>query len=277
MNYKIVSDSSSNLLTFDQAPYATVPLHILVGDRSFVDDNTLNIKEMYDLLATYKGKTSTSCPCPEDWISAFDNADVAFCITITSGLSGACSSANAAKHMYEEQFPDRKVYIIDSLSTGPEMVLLIEKLQSLLAAGTDAASAYEQISAYQQHTRLFFSLASLNNLARNGRVNPLLAKGIGALGIRVIGTASEEGTLKPVDKARGDKKAMPKMLEHMKACGYKGGRVIISHSENLSSAEALRDQIKEEFGYFDGFIHDNTALCGYYAEYHSVMVGFETI
>lgn len=275
MNYKIVSDSSSNLINMENTPYKTVPLHIIVGDKSFIDDETLDIQDMYQTLATYKGKTSTSCPSPEDWITAFDNADVAYCVTITSGLSGSCGSAHAAKQMYEEQFPDRKVYILDSLSTGPEMVLIIEKLKQLLDEGKDFETVYEEVSKYQKTTRLFFSLASLNNLARNGRVNALLAKGIGALGIRVIGTASEEGTLQPLNKGRGDKKAMQKLVDYMKSSGFKGGRVIISHSDNLTAAEDLKNMIISEFGSFNGYIHENTALCGYYAEIHSVLVGFE--
>lgn len=274
MNYKIVSDSSSSLLEFDQVPYSTVPLHILVGDKAFVDDKTLNIHEMYQTLEEYKGKTSTSCPSPEDWLNAFEDAQDVFCVTITSGLSGSCGSAHAAKLMYEEQHPDRNVYIVDSLSTGPGMVLLIEKLSELLNSGLSAKEAFEQLEAYHKTTHIYYSLASLNNLARNGRVNPLLAKGIGALGIRIIGTATEEGTIKPVNKARGDKKAMQKMFEYMLSHGYNGGRAIISHSENEEAANQLKALIEAQFGPLNGFIHENTALTGYYAEIQSVLVGF---
>lgn len=276
MNYRIVSDSSSNLLSLSETPYTVVPLHILVGDKAFVDDDKLNLNDMYEALASHKGTTSTSCPSPQDWIQAFHDADIVFCITITSGLSGSCSSAHVAKQMYEEQHPDRTVYIVDSLSTGPQMVLLIEKMKSLLDDNLSPEEVYEQVQAYHKHTHLFYSLASLHNLAKNGRVNPLLAKGIGALGIRIIGTASKEGTLKPVDKARGDKKATQKIFHYIKENGYRGGRTIISHSDNLESALQLRDLIISEFGHFDGFIHENTALCSYYAEQNSMLVGFES-
>lgn len=272
---KIISDSSSNLLSMDGVAYETVPLHILVGEKSFVDDDSLDIPAMYEALATHQGPTSTSCPSPNDWLTAFGDCEAVFCVTITSGLSGSYSSALAAKQIYEEEYPDREVYIFDSLSTGPEMVLIIEKLKKLITNGLDAKTIYEQTKAYQEKIHLYYALASLDNLAKNGRVNPLIAKGIGALGIRVIGTTTPEGTLKPNDKARGDKKAMKKIFSHMKSTGYKGGRVIISHSDNLASAEELKSLIEAEFGPLNGYIHDNTGLCSYYAEQNSVLVGFE--
>ena len=86
---------------------------------------------------------------------------------------------------------------------------------------------------------------------------------------------SEEGTLKPVNKARGDKKAMQKLVSYMKSLGYNGGKIVISHSDNMSACEELKRLIQEAFGKFNGFIHENTALCGYYAELHSVLIGFE--
>lgn len=276
MNYKIVSDSSSNLQTFADAPFSSVPLHIIIGNQSFVDDASLNIQEMYHALCEHKGTTSTSCPSPDDWMQAFEDADVIFCVTITSGLSGSYASAHTAKQLYEEQHPDKHVYLVDSLSTGPEMVLLIEKIASLMKQGTDPEQVYEQVDAYHKKTHLYYSLASLDNLAKNGRISPIIAKGVGALGIRIIGTTSKEGTLKPVNKARGDKRAMKKIVDYMKTNGYHGGRVIISHSENAEAVEILQTLLAEEFGKCDCFVHENTGLCGYYAELKSVMVGFET-
>lgn len=277
MTYKIVSDSASNLLSMDgDFPYSTVPLHIIVGNQTFTDNEQLDTNQMYEALAAHKGKTSTSCPSPEDWINAFDNADAVFCVTITSGLSGSYASAHAAKQMYEEKYPDRVVYLVDSLSTGPEMVLLIEKLKEMIEKEMAPSAIYEAILAYHKSIHLYYALASLDNLARNGRISLIIAKGIGVLGIRVIGTTTAEGTLKPVDKARGDNKSVPKLLSYLKSSGYNGGKIIISHSNNLETAQELKAQIEAIYGPVQGYIHDNTGLCSYYAENHSVLIGFET-
>ena len=95
------------------------------------------------------------------------------------------------------------------------------------------------------------------------------------MGIRIVGTASPEGTLDFKGKCRGDKKALALILEKMKELGYNGGRVVIAHNQNEEAALQLKMRIEELFGYFNGVIHPERALCCYYAEPGSVMVGFE--
>ena len=116
---------------------------------------------------------------------------------------------------------------------------------------------------------------NFDNFAKNGRINPILAKGIGILGIKIVGNASEEGTLNPMDKCRGYKRAFKCLISHMKECGYAGGRVIISHTNNPDGAAEINEMIKTELGYNDAPIMENRGLCSYYAEPGSVLIGFE--
>ena len=110
---------------------------------------------------------------------------------------------------------------------------------------------------------------------RKNRVNPLLAKGLAVLGIRIVGTADEEGHLKPLGKSRGDKKTVNALVNHMRSCGYKGTPIVITHHNNAAAAGALRDTIKAEFGTEEIEILHTRGLCSYYAEPGSVMVGFD--
>lgn len=276
MKFKIVSDSSADIRKMQGVEYASVPLHIIVGEKDFIDDENVDLKEMQKELHEYKGKTSTACPGPGDWLEAFGDADVIFCITLTSALSGAFASASMAGQMYEAEHPGKKVYMIDSLSTGPEMALVIEKIAELIQAGYDHEEIAQQIHTYRRHTHLYFSLASLDNFARNGRVNPILAKGVGALGIRIIGKASEQGTLEPMDKARGDKRAVKCILKHMEKAGYQGGKIRIAHNRNSQMAEDLAAALKEKYADASIIIYTTMALCSYYAEPESVLLGFES-
>ena len=275
MNYKIVSDSSANIFSVAGFNYEAVPLHIIVSDRDFEDNEALDVNEMQDCLSSYNGKSSTSCPSTHGWIEAFAGAEVVFCITITSNLSGAYNSARSAALMYESDNPGRKVYVIDSLSTGPEMMLIIDKLAELINTNLSPDEIYEKICEYQKTTHLYFELSSLDNFAKNGRINPILAKGIGILGIKIVGRASAEGTLEPLDKCRGDKRAYSCLISHMKKCGYSNGRIIISHTNNPSGALELNELIKTEFNYNESIIMENRGLCSYYAEPGSVLIGFE--
>ena len=274
VKYQIVSDSASDLLELADINFSTVPLHIVVDGTDFADDARLSVPNLLDKLRNGKSST-TACPSPDDWITAFHDADRVFCVTITSGLSGSYNSAVIAKDIYEEKHPDRKVYIIDSLATGSKMVMLCEKLRELIQAGHDAEEIYRQIKEYNEHCFLYFALASLDNLAKNGRVSPILAKGIKILGIRIVGTASTEGMLEPLSKCRGDRRSIPAIIEFMKEKGYQGGRVVITHNGNHEAAMELKRQLKTTFGTRNGEIHRTRGLCSYYAEPGSIMLAFD--
>ena len=96
MMTKIVADSSADLLTLGDLPFASVPLTIHAGDRVFVDDEHCDIDGMIAFLRTYKGKTTTSCPNTECWLKAFGNADTVYCVTISSAMSGTYNAAMLA-------------------------------------------------------------------------------------------------------------------------------------------------------------------------------------
>ena len=210
-----------------------------------------------------------------EYLEAYGVADYVYCVTITSNLSGSYNAAEVAARTYMEQYPDRKVYVFDSLSTGPEMALTAEKLRDLIAQELPFDTIIEQIKAYQAKTRLMFSLESLHNLANNGRVSPAVAAISGMLGIRLIGKASDVGTLQPTGKVRGEKKLIPELLKSMIGLGYNGGKLRIDHCNNLAAAERLRDLTLEQFPNADTSIAVCGALCSFYAENGGLLIGFE--
>lgn len=275
MKYKIVADSAADMTEMEgEIPFAFVPLHIIVDGRDFTDNEDLDTDVLQEALVL--GSTSSSaCPSPEDWLSAFGDAENVFCVTITSGLSGSYASAELAKGIYEERHPGRKVFLIDSLATGSKMVLLCYRLRELMLKDLEPEQIYQEIMAYHHQCFLYFALAGLNNMAKNGRVNPLLAKGLQVLGIRIVGTADEEGHLKPLGKSRGDKKTCAALVGHMRTCCYHGDPVVITHHNNFPAAAALRDMIIAEFGTKSVEIRPTRGLCSYYAEPGSVLVGFD--
>ena len=275
MNMKIVSDSSSNLLALQDAAYATVPLKVITAKGEYVDDPTLDLSLLMEDLRTTKARTQTSCPNAFEWKEAFGDAEGVFAITITSNLSGSYAAAEKAKQDALAENPDRKIAIIDSLSTGPEMQLLIEKIRDGILAGKAFEEIESEVRAYSRHTHLIFSLQSLKNLARNGRVNPVAAKVAGLLGIRVVGIASEVGTLQPLYKPRGRGKTLETIFEEMGRLGYRGGKVRIAHCNNAEKGEDLKKMILAQYPAADITMIPTTALCTYYAEEGGLLVGFE--
>ncbi len=276
MQYKIVADSSADLRSLtSQIPFSMVPLKIIAGGEEFVDDETLDVGQMVAFLSEYKGRSGSACPSVSDYLDAFGEAERIFCFTITSNLSGSFNAARLAKEDYEAAHPDRKVYVVDSLSAGAEIKLLAEKAEELILTGMEYEEICSALAAYGQRTGLMFSLESLRNLANNGRVSPMVAKIAGVLGIRAVGRASMEGTLELLDKCRGEKKALQKLLERMIEQGYVGGRVLIDHCQNLPAAEALREMILQGYPNGDVVIGETYGLCSFYAELGGLLVGYE--
>lgn len=275
MDIKIVTDSSSDILTFNGTPFSSVPLRIYTNEKEFTDDSSLDVDAMTSFLESYSGRSGSSCPNSEDWLRAFGDAERIICVTITKNLSGSYSSAQTAASEYTKSNPDAKVFVCDTLSVGPENALLIHKLSEWIRAGSDFDEIVERAREYMDKTQLIFALESLRNLANNGRANPIVAKLAGVLGIRVIGRASDEGTLEVTDKVRGEKKTLECIFDNMKARGYSGGRVRVHHNKNENGALSLREKILCEFPSSEVEIQKTNGLCSFYAERGGLLVGFE--
>lgn len=272
---KIVADSSANLLSLKNVDFSSAPLKVITAEKEFVDDEALNLGAMVEYFSQYKGKSKTSCPNPADWVDAFGDADDVFCVAITSGLSGSYNSACIAKQMYEADHDGARVYVVDSLSAGPELTLITEKLEQMILEGMDFAQICQAIETYKQNTGLLFMLESLNNFAANGRVSPAVAKIAGVLGIRIVGKASDQGTLEPTDKCRGEAKSLTTILAHLKAHGLSAGKVQIAHCSNEQAARKLKAMIQTEIPGASVAIGENRGLCSYYAEIGGLLVGYE--
>jgi len=272
---KIVSDSSANLLTLHAVPFSSAPMKVITAEKEFLDSGELDLEGMLAYFAQYKGKSQTSCPNTGDWLDAFEGAEDIFVVTITSGLSGSYNAACTAKELYEGEHPGSRVFVIDSLSAGPELTLIVEKLEELISEGMDYEDICKEIKEYQQKTGLIFMLESLNNFAANGRVSPAVAKIAGVLGIRIVGKASDVGTLEPTDKCRGEAKSLATLMAKLKEYGMSHGKVQIAHCENEAAANKLKEMIADDLPNVTVNIGINRGLCSYYAEKGGLLVGFE--
>ena len=275
MNTKIVVESSASLYTLQGVDFECVPLKIITDDAEYLDNGTMDAVGMAQTLRTYKGKTSTSCPNVSDWLAAYEGADEVYAITITGTLSGSYNAAQLAAEEYQQENPGKRVFVLDSLSTGPEQRLLAEHLRDLLAKGKEFDEICEEMLRYHKHTHLLFSLESLANLARNGRVKPAVAAVARMLGIRVIGQASEAGELDVLCKTRGEHGALERIVLELKEHGYTNGRLHISHCGNPAAAERLKHMVKAVFDGAKVDISECGGLCSYYAELGGLLVGYE--
>jgi len=272
---KIVADSSCDMFNLKNAEFTCAPLKVFTAEKEFVDDESLNVNKMVEYMYKYKGKSKSSCPNTADWLKAFGDADDIFCVTITSGLSGSYNSACSAKKIYEEENEGRRVFVIDTLSAGPELTLVIEKIEEYIEKNMTYGEICDKITAYLKKTGLMFMLKSLKTFANNGRISPIVAKLVGIAGICIVGKASSKGTLEPMHKCRGEGRSLETLVSDLEAEGFRSGKVSIGHCQNETAALRLKELILAKFKDASIETHELRGLCSFYAEKGGVLVGFE--
>ena len=282
------------------------PLQISDDQNNYLELEDKTILEIYDKVDNGE-MLKTSLPplgIIDETIQEIKNQgyDTVFCVPICPGLSSthnafrlACEQAGLeficidtyvtaeveyhcvtqAKRLYEEKYPGRRVFVINSLSTGPEMKLIAEYIRELILKNEDYETICGKVTEYMQNTGLLFMLESMRNLANNGRINSVVAKAVGLLGIRIVGQASEVGDLQLLDKCRGQQKALEAMFNRMKEFGFNGGRVRLAHCFNEKAAETLKNMILTEFPASNIEVYTCRGLCGFYAEKGGMLVGYE--
>lgn len=275
MGIRVVSDSSSNMFEAEGLDYTTVPLKVMFGSHEYVDQPGTNCEQMVLDLQEHNGPSTTSCPNVQEWLDALAGSDEVFGVTISSGLSASYESACMAVQQHLATHPGAKAHIFDSRATGPVLRLIIDKLREGISAGKSFDQVKSETEEYTKRIRILYSLESLNNLARNGRVSMGVARIAGVLNIRTIGHASDEGTVELLHTCRGERRALKTLVREMQERGFAGGRVCIDHCLNLRAAQNLSQLILEHFPSASVLINPCTALCSYYADKGGLIIGYE--
>ena len=281
MKPRIISDSScdlpANYLEKDGIDFSVVPLKIIVGDHEFIDDETLNTKVLINAMKEYKEASSSACPSPEDFAAELRKNDENYVIAMTSGLSGTYNSARVAADMVLEEDSSKKIRLFDSLATSTSMILMIMKLRDMIKAGTmDFEAICDKLSEYQKSLTLVFLLQDLSNLVKTGRMSKVAGVVASKLSIMPIARATDQGKIEIVEKTRGIKKALSAMANMVseKAMTHHDFPMVISHCNNLSQAEILRDLLEKRFNLKEIYIFPMHGLTSYYANDKGLIMSF---
>ena len=281
MVWNIVSDSSCDYLpsTFssDLINFESVPLRIQVGDREFVDNETLDVPVMLAAMADEKTASSTACPSPADFARAYEKGEKTLCFTISANLSGTYNAAVMGRELLLDEHPEKRVCIIDSRATAGAMVLLIRKTQELIEANPeiDFDELCETLQQYQKSLRTCFTLECFDNLIKNGRMRPLVGTLLHTLGIHVTADATPEGTIRVLDKVRGETKTyktLSALMKKRKDC--QDAEVVICHCENLDGAEKMKEQILKDLPVKKVDILNCRGLTSFYAMEKGLIIGY---
>ena len=279
MKWKIIADSGCDYRSLDHlAPdteFVSVPLTIQVGETIYTDDAQLNIDQMMEEMYATTTASKSACPSPDDYMRSFEGADNIVVVTITGTLSGSYNSAEVAKKIYLEEHPNTNIHVINSLSAGGEVDLIVRKLNQLVAEDLDFEQVVQVITKYQEKTKLLFVLAKVDNLVKNGRLSKLIGAVVGLLNIRMVGEASKTGTLELLQKARGQKKAIKAAVDELLKAGYAGGHITIAHRNNEKFIEQFSELVREKFAHAAIEVLPTSGLCSFYAEEGGLLMGYE--
>lgn len=278
MKWNIVADSSIDLFeleaNYEDIEFSTVPFSIGVGEKEYMDDSSLDIGELMSAMKECKTASRTACPSTGAWYEQFKKEGHVIAITITSNLSGSYNSACVARNMILEETSNKNIAIIDSLSVGPEMVLIVRKLCELIREEKDFDTVMKEVYQFMNHTHVTFALSSFDNLVKNGRMNRVTGFIANKLGLLGVGIASEQGTVEVKGVSRGRRKAIEAILNDMKLRGTYIKEVVISHCQNIEFAEQVKKAILNIWNDAAVTIIPTRGLCSYYAEQGGLIIGF---
>ena len=266
----IVMDSSCDVpekIGQDGLDWLIAPLKIRVGEEEFVDDAKLDVSVMMRAIKAYPGETKSACPSVGEYAELFRTARNVVCITISSQLSASYETALQARDLVLAEDPTRNIHVVDSRATSGRAVLLAEEIERWVAEGLSFAEIAKRADEFRNQAMLFFSLASFDNLIKNGRM-PRYQGMLGQiLKMRPVAMADPEGNIEVLDKPRGEKAMLRTMLERMHE--YKDltdKPVIIAHCNAEEVAHRVKDMLEATGLPSSIRIIPTRGLCSFYTD-----------
>ena len=245
MTYKIIGDSCLDLTEeLKKDPhFQMIPLTLMLEDKNIVDDETFNQKEFIRMVKESEDYPRTACPSPEMFKEAYHcDAENIFVVTLSGPLSGSYNSAVLAKSLYEEEYGQKNICVINSESASSGELNIALHIRDLCEQGLSFEEIEAEANAYRDRMNTFFVLETLDTLKKNGRLTGLSAFIATALNIKPV-MGAEKGEIIKVDQARGINKALQKMTEYVVKEGGKTEekRLVISHVNNPERAEYVKE------------------------------------
>ena len=269
MSFHIVCDSCTDLTEEDlkKGCYTLVPLTLLVDGEEIIDDETFDQADFLAKVAASKESVKSACPAPESYMEAYSKADDIYVVTLSAELSGSYNSAVLGKNLYEEENGIKNIHVVNSRGAATTQVLIARKLNEYASQGMPFEEVVDKIEEYTTSLRTYFVLETLEVLRKNGRLSRLSATIAGALNIKPVMIGTRDGVIQKAAQARGMKKALAKMVEHMGSEGRDLTRrqFVISHCNCYERAVYVKELIKKHLHAEDIDIVDTKGVSSLYA------------
>lgn len=278
MGIKIVADSSCDLSKElkEQMNIEMAPLILQLGEKSYVDDENLNVNEYVKAMGQSETPPRTACPSPEDYMKRYQGEDSIFVVTLSNRLSGSFNSAVLAKNIFLEEVSEKFIHVFDSFSASAGETLIALKINELAKKNFSNIEILDKVTSYIKEMKTFFLLESLDHLAKAGRLNPIVAKIAGMFSIKPIMGATDEGEIKLVEKTRGYKKAFKRFVEVIGEDGtnFEEKVLAIAHCNCVDRALEFKDEVLKKYNFKDVVIVEMGGLSSTYADDGGLVIAF---
>ena len=278
MSFHIVCDSCTDLTEEDlkKGCYTLEPLTLLVDGEEIIDDETFDQADFLAKVAASKESVKSACPAPESYMEAYSKADDIYVVTLSAELSGSYNSAVLGKNLYEEENGTKNIHVVNSRGAATTQVLIARKLNEYASQGMPFEEVVDKIEEYTTSLRTYFVLETLEVLRKNGRLSRLSATIAGALNIKPVMIGTRDGVIQKAAQARGMKKALAKMVEHMGSEGRDLTRrqFVISHCNCYERAVYVKELIKKHLHAEDVDIVDTKGVSSLYACDGGIIVSY---
>ncbi|NLK95940.1 MAG: DegV family protein [Clostridiales bacterium] len=269
LNDYVISCCSTADLTeehFSQRNIQYINFHFSINDKNYIDDlgKTISYDEFYMKMAE-GAVTKTSQVNSDEFINYFEgflkNGNDILHVCLSSGLSGVINSATIAKNELESKYPERKIYIIDSLGASSGYGLIMDKLADLRDEGKSIDEAKDWIEEHKLELHHWFFSTDLSFYVRGGRISKAEGWFGTLLNICPLLNMDDTGHLIPRLKLRGKKRVFKeivnKMVDHAKDGVNYSDKCYISQSACYEDAKLVADMVEEEFPHLKGKVEIN--------------------
>ncbi|UOO37426.1 DegV family protein [Oscillospiraceae bacterium CM] len=276
MEWGIVVDSCCDIIPeiCDDVKLVSVPLTINLGDRSFSDNEELDMPSFLEDIKDYQGKIGTAAPAPLLFKDAFVKSCKAFAVTLSSNLSGSYASSLVGQELAQEE--GAEVHVFDSKSASAGEVLISLKIGEMIRAGVSKQTIIEKIDAFIQQMKTYFVLENIDTLLKNGRIGKITGKIITALNIKPIMGSDGNGNIALFSHARGEKQTIEKLSDMIRLSGrdMTGECMVIAHCNNITLAEKLKGAIQQRHSFKDILIVPTRGISSVYANDKGLVLAF---
>lgn len=268
MSVKILADSACDLpLDFYEENGAILfPLKVHIDGTEYEDLRTIQPKQVYDAIrAGNLPKTSQASPAgfKEVFTEMAENKQEGIYIAFSSELSGTYQTAVMISEQVKEEYPDFNLSVIDTKCASLGQGLVVMEAVRMAMENYSKEEIVKAVQFHSEHMEHLFSVDDLDHLAKGGRVSKASAFVGGLLNIKPLLNV-EDGKLVPLEKIRGKKKLLRRIIEVMKERGvaFEEQVVGISHADDLETATEMKNMIIEELHAKDVYITSIGAAVG---------------